>query len=975
MKKILTLFVVLQTVAICGVKAVPAYPFPVDITQPDGSVLTIRVHGDEHFAYVTTEDGYLLKQNANGVYEYATFVNNSIVSIGVFAKNRRTKKEIKEISGLNKVIPAEQVNSFRSNSPLKAPVRQNLAPNPLYGSHKGLVILVNFTDKAFIKTKANFENLLGQTGYNQNGDTGCAREYFEASTMGAFSPRFDVVGPVTLPHNMAFYGAEQGSSSDVNPRQMIIDACNLVASTVNFADYDTDNDGYVDNVFVYYAGHNQAEGADPNTIWPHRGSISGGYYYNGKQLRDYACTSELKGPSGSSMCGIGTFCHEFSHVLGLPDLYDTASNAYTIGYWDLMCSGPYNNEGRTPPTYSALERFFLGYSADNITVLKTDSMYTLDPITTSNAAYIISPNNDVHNLNGTNPNPSEYFIIENRQAVGWDGAADLKVVYSDRWYYLGTGLLITKVNFKSSDWVYNTVNTNPNSLGVDIIEADGTATVFSMTGDTYPGSTNKTYFAPVLNSGTHYNGDLLNIENVGEGVIAFCYRECSNIPTINLIPQYTNFKTVQGTPSETCIVGVNGTKLSDSITLAFRTGSSYFEMKMPEGTTWLKSIKLGPDTDSIIATSIAIRYNPPVPSYRDSHTGVLRAKTVDASGIPQKELSFAGTSTRAVKVVPPVMEEPTKFASNSFQANWKPVNDATGYYVSAYTANGTEDKTTEKEQFSKFDELASPGWKQNFYTVTSVSVPSAPSAVQFKTVQDTLYSPYYPEAISSIKFWVRCEDMNQHGFFYVEGMDVNGVWDTITTVNVDVALTAQTKTYSNLDNKNYRRLRFSCAAISSRGVAFDDFETTYNAKMAVIRQYVEKADSATVSGLAPLTEYICKVQATDRHVAGSLNEWYENVTDFSSLVTAITLEKRSDDPRELAVSLADDGSLAVTVDPEDRDKDLYVFDIMGKLLRHIPHSEYADTTSKVIIKGLPSGTYVISLGAKRKGKFAKVMIK
>jgi hypothetical protein len=105
MKKILTLFVVLQAVAICEVMAVPAYPFPIDVTQPDGSVLTIRVHGDEHFGYVTTKDGYLLKQNANGVYEYATFVNDSIVSAGIFAKNRLTKKEIKEISGLNNVIP------------------------------------------------------------------------------------------------------------------------------------------------------------------------------------------------------------------------------------------------------------------------------------------------------------------------------------------------------------------------------------------------------------------------------------------------------------------------------------------------------------------------------------------------------------------------------------------------------------------------------------------------------------------------------------------------------------------------------------------------------------------------------------------------------------------------------------------------------------------------------------------------------
>ena len=138
---------------------------------------------------------------------------------------------------------------------------------------------------------------------------------------------------MTLSNGYAYY--------DTHVARMIVEACNLVADQgVDMTQYDTDNDGRLDNVFVYYAGHNEAEGAASNTIWPHRSVVTTGDRVQGKLIYDYACTSELRGSAGTSMCGIGTFCHEFGHVLGLPDYYDTErSGAYTIGSWDIMCSG------------------------------------------------------------------------------------------------------------------------------------------------------------------------------------------------------------------------------------------------------------------------------------------------------------------------------------------------------------------------------------------------------------------------------------------------------------------------------------------------------------------------------------------------------------------------------------------------------------------------------------------------------------
>jgi len=325
-----------------------------------------------------------------------------------------------------------------------------------------LVILVNFSDKDFITANPQtaFTDLLNQEGYSANGGTGSARDYFHDASNGLFNPQFDVAGPYTLPHNFAFYGENDTDDQDKNPRQMVIDACVLAdASGVDFAQYDTDNDGYVDNIFIYYAGYNEAENAPANTIWPHRWSLSNyNTKFDGKIIFDYACTSELRGKSGSNMCGIGTFCHEFGHVLGLVDYYATNNSTHhTLSYWNIMDAGAYLNLGRTPPTYSAYDRFYLNWLIP--IELKTKQEVTLDALTESNKSYIITQNGN-HNLNGSNPDPTEFFTLENRQPKGWDT------------YLPGHGLIITRINYNASTWSSNTPNNDPLAMGVYIIEAD-----------------------------------------------------------------------------------------------------------------------------------------------------------------------------------------------------------------------------------------------------------------------------------------------------------------------------------------------------------------------------------------------------------------------------------------------------------------------------------------------------------------------
>jgi M6 family metalloprotease-like protein len=297
-----------------------------------------------------------------------------------------------------------------------------------------------------------YTNLLNQSGYSVNGGTGSARDYFMSASYGKFAPQFDVVGPYTLPQNLAYYGANDASDNDLKPQQMVIDACTLAnAAGLDFTQYDVDNDGYVDNVFVYYAGYNEAEGGAANTVWPHRWNLPNeNTKFDGKIILDYACTSELNGSAGSNMCGIGTFTHEFGHVLGLPDYYHTEADKNTLNDWHIMDSGAYNNNGRTPPTYTTYDRFFLGWFTPE--QIQTPNDYTLLPIyqgttqpaNTNQQAYLLSAT--THNLNGANPSPVEFFMVEYRKKTGWDS------------FLPGEGMLIWHVDYNASAWNNNSPN-------------------------------------------------------------------------------------------------------------------------------------------------------------------------------------------------------------------------------------------------------------------------------------------------------------------------------------------------------------------------------------------------------------------------------------------------------------------------------------------------------------------------------------
>lgn len=339
-------------------------------------------------------------------------------------------------------------------------------PTQYVGSKRGLIILMEFPNLKFInKNKngktfdvhdmwndlANKENLKAVNGVLVNGSI---RDYFVAQSYGKFAIDFDVKGPYTAKNKYAYYGRNVdygGVSFDDRPYELIIEACKAADPEVDFKDYDWDGDGEVDQVYVVYAGHGEASYDDPELIWPHESIISGHtgapLTLQGMTIDTYACGNELD--SSDRIFGIGTICHEFSHCLGLPDVYDIeySGETETPGQFDLMDAGNYNGDGWYPAGYSAFERFFCGWLEPR-RVGSVADVGELQPLHLHPDAAIIEQ------FEGS----TNYYLVENRVKESWDK------------FLPSHGLIAWHINYDLEVWKKNRVNVDPNNMGITIVD-------------------------------------------------------------------------------------------------------------------------------------------------------------------------------------------------------------------------------------------------------------------------------------------------------------------------------------------------------------------------------------------------------------------------------------------------------------------------------------------------------------------------
>ncbi len=529
-KRILSL--AFGTLMAATASAVPAKPgLWRTITTADGTELRVQLCGDERGAFWMSADGRRFVEQAPTASLEVTSAPTTFVE-----------------------VTAAQIAAARAGSTLAAP-RRRQAPrrtqpmDRFEGKKKGLIILAEFQDKKFLEghDRAYYERVANERGFSDDGYRGSVKDYFLDQSKGLFELDFDVVGPVTVSHDYAYYGQPGTKDVDAHPWEMVVEACQQVAGQgVNFAQYDWNGDGFCEQVFVLYAGQGQSDSYDANTIWPHEyelhqvtddyGKPLYGYdtFIGGCKIDTYACSNELTSSDGPS--GIGTFCHEFSHCMGLPDLYDVDYNGYYgMGLWDLMANGVYNGSAFVPAAYTSYERMVCGW-LDPIELRDDCEVTGMKALTDGGNAYIIY--NEAH--------PDEYYLLENRQLTGWDAALP------------ATGMLVLHVDYDERVWRENVVNSvcdyrkTPGMENVwnthqrlTIVPADnendkrywnsraGAYTQTTITGDPYPCATNgndsltsnslpaATVFNGNVDGGLFLNRGIQAIRQHDDGTISF----------------------------------------------------------------------------------------------------------------------------------------------------------------------------------------------------------------------------------------------------------------------------------------------------------------------------------------------------------------------------------------------------------------------------------------------------------------------
>lgn len=520
MKRISTLLLSSALAAIA--MAVPAKRQIATYTHINGNTVTACLMGDEHFHYYQdVNSGQLLFMSEDGrLYPPSSA---ELASRKQYAQTRSARAQ-----QARSKTPGN-ASQFHHGQRIEFSREIDRTPFDLHGKRRALLMLVDFSDKPLSYTAEDFRAQVNDENYTGHSNYGSVHDYFLSQSYEQFDLTFDVVGPLQVSKKASYYGSNDIYGNDKYPATMVAEACELAhAEGINFADYDWDGDGEAEMVVCIYAGGGEAQDAGANTIWPHQWTLSealeygdgpGRFEIDGTYIDRYLVLNELNGNGKSAkLDGIGTFCHEYSHGLGLPDIYDTV-NQYAASFgmdaWSLMDSGCYNGDGYVPCAYTAYERMYCGwleptelYYGCNIEGMKS--------ITNAPEAYIIY----------NEKNRNEYYLLQNIQQNGWNEEAP------------GHGMLVMHVDYDPEIWDNNTVNNDKNHRCCTIVPADNNTytSTSGLAGDPYPGSKKKTVLSDTsIPAATLYNRNVDNRKFLGKPIenIAESFGDDNNDGTIS----------------------------------------------------------------------------------------------------------------------------------------------------------------------------------------------------------------------------------------------------------------------------------------------------------------------------------------------------------------------------------------------------------------------------------------------------------
>lgn len=637
-------------------QAVPAYPGLVQYKQANGKTLAIFLKGDEKVKWATTEDGYTIMLNSNGVYEYAIQdMKGDLQLSGIEVNNikERTAAEKELLSKVSKGLyySPSQLSMMKSIWDIKSAEAQKAFPTT--GNRKLICILMGYKDKAFTKTQSDFNNLFNQVGYSTGGATGSVKDYYLENSWSQFNLTVDVFGPYTASQNMSYYGANDAYGNDQNPRALVTEAVNAADASANFANYDNDGDGTVDGVYVIYAGYGEEAGASADAIWAHAWSITP-VTKDGKTISKYSCSAELRGNSGTTITSIGVICHEFGHVLGAPDYYDTdystGGQFEGTGKWDMMASGSWNNNGVTPAHHNAYTKVKV-YGWATATVLSSATNVTVKPV---------KDNKSFYQINSTTS--GEYWIMENRQQEGFDA------------YVPGHGLVIYHVHkdiatASSSNNINATYPQKMYPVCASATTNPGTTSStygsINSTGCPFPGSSNKTSFTdattPNMKSwaGANTNSPMTSIaENTTTKEITFAFMGGSGGGTA---PTATTVAASSITTSSATLNGtVNANNATTTVTFEWGTTTSLGNSinATPNSVT-------GTTNTNVTANLTGLSANT---------TYYYRVKAVSANGTTYGSTMNFTTTANPTSVTLPYSQT---FSSSSMPTGWTTQNTGT----------------------------------------------------------------------------------------------------------------------------------------------------------------------------------------------------------------------------------------------------------------------------------------------------------
>lgn len=927
--------------------AVPAKPGLTRIlTLTDGTTVTAILVGDEHGHFWKGTDGKAYQMVA-GTDTYQEVNSQEIIQR---AQQKRA-----------------QANSRRSKR--LAPRRVGEVGGGITGDKKGIIILVNFADQSFTATQSDFNNLANTVNYNSGNFKGSMYDYFYAQSEGQFRLTFDVVGPYTVSKDCSYYGSNDSQGNDEHPAEMVIEALKLADGDVNYADYDWDGDKEVDQVYVVYAGKGAADGGAATTIWPHEWQLSSAKFYgdgtgaqtlDGVKINTYACGGELNGSTGD-IAGIGTMCHEFSHCLGYPDFYDTDySGGQGMGYWDLMDSGSYNDDGYQPSGYTSYERWVAGWKTP-IELEYTQTISNMAALQTNGSnAYIIY----------NKGNRNEYYLLENRQKIGWDASLP------------GAGLLILHVDYNSSIWSNNTVNDKPSRQRMTWIAADneyqyttyqGTKyyTFSGMANDPFPYgnvnafSKNTTPAATLYNKNsdnTYYlDSSVEEITQNGDGTISFDFVGISNFPIPTISPNggrfaYDQTVTVNITAEDGATIyyttdGSKPTTLSTTYTapftlnatttvkaiaakndvvsnvaeatytfldpliiadesLSFATGVGSSQTQsltvLTEGLTQDVTLTLS-DANNVFS----LETNTISKSQEYATVDVTFSPTVAGNYMGTITLSSAGAESVTVQLTATAtlaaLSTPTDLTlsdvtSSSFTASWTAVDGAASYEIDV--VQGSSFEASAGGPVLEADFSSTTGWTLSgtgTYTGTGYYGNASPS-IKFDGTGDYAISPDFDSGVK-LQFWALGNSGNG-STFAISGL-VNGTWTDIQTVNIAMG----GATYEVDLPAGTSQVRFDFT--KSVNCALDDV-VIYGAGNSPVSldgypKSVGNATSTSISGLTPETQYAVRVRAVN---GGGNSDWSSTVSTTTAIANSAPVWSAL--PTNVSITVGDEYELTIS---------------------------------------------------------------